>query len=106
MRKTKWIICPTCEGHCKVGHPAMANGFTSSEWNEMHEDEQHAYMQGEYDVPCGTCKATGKIEIPDVARMTFSEKRKLVIERREDRAEARFARELRAELAAERALGC
>lgn len=106
MKKYKWIICNCCEGNGAVENPAFSNGFTSSEWHDMHEDEQSAYMAGDYDVSCEQCQGTGKIQVPDVARMTFGEKRLLVIERREAREEARIDREIRAEWATERALGC
>lgn len=106
MNKMKWIICPCCEGNGQVEHSAFSNGFTSSEWADMHEDEQDTYLSGGYDVRCDECSGTGKVQVPDVARMTFAEKRLLVIERQEARDDARFTRELHAEWAAERAFGC
>ena len=106
MNKLKWIICSSCEGNCVVENPAFSNGFTSSEWQDMHEDEQAAYMAGEYDVSCEPCQGTGKVQVPDVSRMTFREKRLLVIERREAQEDARLDREMRADIAAERAFGC
>lgn len=106
MRKMKWVICNCCEGNGTVENPAFANGFTSSEWNDMHEDEQAAYMARAYDVPCTECKREGKVQVPDVARMTFAEKRQLVIERREKREEAESNRALNAAWAAEIAFGC
>lgn len=72
----------------------------------MHVDELDAYMAGEYNVPCGECHGSGKVQGPDVARMNCAEKRLLVIERREAREEARLDREINADIAAERAAGC
>jgi hypothetical protein len=104
--KLKWIICSTCEGNGKVGHPALSNGFTWSEWSELHMDEQAAYMAGEYDVHCTVCAGLGRIQVPNVAAMSFSEKRELVLQRREDRINARIDAEIAAEVAAEYAFGC
>jgi hypothetical protein len=42
MNKHKWIICPCCDGESTVDNPAFSNGFTSSEWHDMHVDEQQA----------------------------------------------------------------
>lgn len=101
MKKFKWAICPCCKGNGKIDNPAFSNGFTSSEWNDMHEDEQTAYMAGDYDVLCQDCNGSGKVQVPNVAAMNFSEKRQLVIERRE----ARLNAQMNAEWARERALG-
>jgi RecJ-like exonuclease len=104
--KLKWVICWECQGNCKVDNPAFSNGFTSSEWAEMDHDDQDTYMRGGYDVPCEPCSGTGKVQVPDVAAMTFGEKRLLVLERRDQRADAAAARAIRAEVAAERRMGC
>lgn len=109
MLKQMWIICTSCEGNGKVDNPAFSNGFTSSEWAEMQSDmdpgeETSAadrYMSGFYDVPCPTCKTSGKIQVPDVSAMTFAEKRVFVAARREQREAAEYARES----AMERAMG-
>lgn len=102
MKKTKWIICNCCEGNGQVENSAFANGFTSSEWGDMAEEDQAAYMRGDYDVKCNACNGLGRVQVPNMAAVTFAEKRLLVIERRESRADAA----LDAEWAAERALGC
>lgn len=106
MKKLKWVICDCCEGNGKVENPAFSNGFTSSEWHDMHEDEQANYMAGDYDVKCQGCNGLGRVQVPNVSAMTFAEKRLLVIERREARKEARLNAELDAEWAAERRFGC
>lgn len=100
--KHKWIICNRCQGHGTVENSAFQNGFTSSEWAEMAADEQEEYMRGGYDEPCGACSGSGKVLVPNIANLTFAEKRQLVRDRREARAD----RQLAAEAAAERALGC
>ncbi|MDZ5605314.1 hypothetical protein SJI00_21295 [Pseudomonas sp. RP23018S] len=104
--KLKWVICSTCMGNGKIGHPALSNGFTWSEWNQFHMEEQAAYMDGEYDVVCTACKGLGRIRVPDVAAMSYEEKRELVLQRREMRENARIDAEMDADVAAERAFGC
>lgn len=104
--KMKWAICDCCEGHGKVEHPAFSNGFTSSEWADMSEDEHDSYMRGDYDVKCEACDGLGRVEVPNVAEMTFAEKRALVEQRREARLDAKIDREIAAEYAAERRMGC
>lgn len=79
MKKHKWIICPCCDGESTVDNPAFSNGFTSSEWHDMHVDEQQAYMTGAYDVPCTECAGLGRVKVPNVAALSFSEKRQLVL---------------------------
>lgn len=106
MKKLKWIICSCCEGNGTVDHPAFSNGFTSSEWSDMHPDERDAYMAGAYDERCEACQGLGRVQVPNVAVMTFAEKRELVIERREAREDARVTRMLESEIEAERSYGC
>ena len=106
MKKFKWVICYCCEGHGHVDNPAFTQGFTSSEWHDKDPDEQDAYMAGVYDVQCVSCKGLGRIREPDISAMNFSEKRLLVIELKEGRAEARAKAEIDAEIRAERAMGC
>jgi hypothetical protein len=105
-RHLKWVICESCEGNCKREHPAFSNGITSSEWAEWTPEEQETYMSGGYDVACDPCKGTGKVQVPDVSRMSFGEKREYVKYLREEAAERRLSREMAAEVAAERRMGC
>lgn len=104
MKKLKWIICSNCEGDGKVENPTFSNGFTSSEWHSMAVDEQDAYLSGDYDIPCCDCHGLGRVLVPNVAAMSFSEKRQLVIERRVSRENAIADAQLYAEWAAERTL--
>lgn len=87
-----WVICWRCEGHGKVDHPAFSNGITSSEWAEWEPEERQNYFNGAYDVPCDTCKGSGKVKAPDIQSMTFEEKRELVLQLREQREEAEYQR--------------
>lgn len=96
--KYHWEICPCCHGEGKVENPAFSNGFTSGEWAEMDGDEQQSYLSGAYDVACRECKASGKVQVPNIAALTFGEKRALV----ERRRAAAAHREHLAEVAAER----
>ncbi|MBH3016017.1 hypothetical protein [Serratia ureilytica] len=102
MRKFNWVICDCCEGDGKVDNPAFSNGFTSSEWADMDCDEKRSYLDGSYDVPCTNCSGTGKTKVPNIAALSFSEKRELVEQRRQSRFEAECARELEIE----RRMGC
>ncbi|MBN3744722.1 hypothetical protein G3N96_04640 [Burkholderia sp. Se-20373] len=105
-RHLKWEICECCAGNGRVEHSAFSNGITSIEWAEMSHDEQATYMSGGYDVACAPCAGTGKVQVPDVSRMVFGEKREYVLYLRERAADARAAREIAAEIAAERRMGC
>ena len=103
MRKYLYIICDTCEGHGTVDNPAFSNGITSSGCAEDWDHESRkAYLNGQYDVRCSCCDGSGKIKIPNIAAMTFSEKRELVIQRQNARLEEEFRREREIE----RSMGC
>lgn len=106
MNKTKWIICPGCQGNCSKENPAFSNGFTSSEWSEMAAEEQEAYMAGDYDVSCDDCSGTGKVRVPNVAALNFAEKRQLVLQRQQERDNHQLDWEMNAMMQAERAAGC
>jgi RecJ-like exonuclease len=102
----KWVICEHCEGNGKVENPAFSNGFTSSEWADMDQDAQDGYMRGDYDVRCNPCGGSGKVQVPDVSRMTFGQKRAYVLELREREEEAADLRDMHREMEAERRFGC
>jgi len=106
MIKFKWVICDSCHGEGSVENPAFENGFTSSEWSEMHSEEQSAYMAGDYNVNCEECKGSGKVQHPDISAMTFGEKRQFIIETREKEEEFRIDQEISREMEAERRFGC
>jgi hypothetical protein len=99
--KYRWEICPACEGHGKVDHPAFSNGITSSEWNDIDQQDRQSYMAGDYDVACESCRSLGRVKVPCVENLTFSEKRELVRRRLDSQLETQF----KAEHAAERSIG-
>src|SRR3546814_12759440 len=104
-KKLKWIICQCCQGNGNVDHPAFSNGITSSEWADMDEDGRTAYMRGDYDVRCDACNGTGKVQVPNVAAMSFGEKRAYVQERREAETQSPLHGRFHAEVAVDRRNG-
>jgi hypothetical protein len=93
-----WAICERCRGEGRHDHPAFANGITSSEWrDEWDPDAREAYMRGDYDVPCEVCDRTGKVRVPNVAAMTYPQKRLAAARRRAARWHLEFETERRAE---------
>ena len=65
------------------------------------EEDRRNYMDGMFDVTCEHCKGRGSVKVPDVSRMTFAEKRELVVIRRNFRED----REIERIHAIERAMG-
>lgn len=106
MIRFKWVICERCCGEGRIENSAFCNGITSSEWAQMHHEEQESYMSGQYDEPCQECKCAGKVKVVDISAMTFGEKRKYIIEQREEQDLYIIEREIDRYSAAERALGC
>jgi len=55
----KWSICDDCDGEGNRVHPDL------SVWTESQRAEDPdgfvSMMRGEYDVPCETCKGSGKV---------------------------------------------
>lgn len=93
----KFAICHRCEGHGTVDHPAFSNGITGEEWAEWDPEDRQAYLDRRYDVPCGECRGSGKVKVPDVRAMTFAQRRLLVLERRDLHERARYEAEWRRE---------
>lgn len=90
--KYTWAICERCRGEGKVDHPAFSNGISSDTWNdEWSEEDRESYLRGDYDVPC-TCEG-GRVKEPIIARLSFADKRELVMERRRAQWAAESARE-------------
>lgn len=80
-------------------NPAFSNGFTHSEMQEWTPEERQHYFAGGYDVECDQCKGLRVVKVPDVARMTFGEKRQHLLNLREQREQAAFERQCRHEMA-------
>lgn len=92
---TKWAICDCCRGSGTMENPAFSNGFTLDEFYETFDDEESRedYFAGAYDVVCDECEGSGKVQVLDVERCTFSQKRLAVTYRKEAREDAKEARE-------------
>lgn len=102
MAKYHWAICHHCEGHGTMDNPAFSDGFTSSELYDMEPEERYRILKGAYDVACSSCKGSGKVKVHSINTLTFSEKKALVIERRDRRELADLAQMEKME----RMMGC
>lgn len=72
-----WAICNRCSGNGHIVNPSIdGNGLTREDF-EQDPDFEEAYFSGMYDIPCPDCVG-GKVRVPNVARLTFGEKRQLV----------------------------
>lgn len=96
---THWEICSTCHGEGKHAHAVDGNGITGSEWAEWADEERETYLSGGYDRTCEECDGSGKYrvvnhdELPSWLQAAVD---------RYWRDEAAY----RAEVAAERRMGC
>jgi len=92
MRKFTWAICSRCDGHGTIVNPSVdGNGLTQEDFDE-DPDFREAYFGGVYDIACPDCES-GKVRVPNMAALTFSEKRELVRKRQSERFHAEWARE-------------
>jgi len=89
----RWCICGQCDGNGTSS--AYLGAFTSSEWAEQDDDFKHDYLRGDYDRPCESCGGTGKVWSIDSRKLTKAQRQAL-----QDEAD------YRAEVAAERRMGC
>jgi hypothetical protein len=81
----KFIICPTCEGRgTHVNRAIDGNGLSAEDFAE-DTDFHESYMRGDYDVQCEECHGERVIATPDIARMSYAEKRALVRHNRLER---------------------
>jgi len=103
----KFEVCPECEGHGKVDHPAFSDGITASEWEEDwdYEDREN-YMNGLYDVVCPECN--GKRLIVVVNEYLLDDEQKKLYDEWCDcqAAAAEFDYYCRMEQESERRMGC
>lgn len=68
---SKWRICPRCEGEGKSS--AYLGAFTSDDMEELGQDFQEDYANGEYDKTCEQCGGSGKVQKADEQR--FAQRR-------------------------------
>lgn len=94
---SKWAICHACSGH--GASSAYLGAYTRDEMDQQGPDFLEDYMAGVYDRTCDDCDGSGKVQVPDFARMTAEQKR--LLEEHE-----RFEDEFAAEAEAERRMGC
>ena len=73
---SRFEVCPRCEGHGKVDHPAFSNGLTESDFAE-DEDFRENYFAGRYDVCCPECDGKRVTLVPDEDRMTEGQREAL-----------------------------
>lgn len=66
----RWEICHVCAGH--GASSAHIGAITAQQWHdEWDQDEQDAYLRGQYDRPCVPCGGSGKVlEFDDHVALT------------------------------------
>lgn len=91
---TKWQICNICNGDGKTVNPGIdCGGLTREDFLE-DPDFEADYFSGVYDVPCMTCKGSGKVRVPDFDRLTAEQ---LEAYEEQEREEAEYQAICRAE---------
>lgn len=96
---TKFEVCPVCDGRGTHVNPSIdAGGLSASEFHEDPEFEE-LYFGGAYDVQCNRCGGKRVVAVADYEALTSEQREALEIQQR---ADAEYAAECRAELA----LGC
>lgn len=95
---TRWQVCGLCDGDGKVVNPSIDCGGLSAE--DFHDDPDFAsdYFSGVYDVTCPTCAGRTTVPVVDVSQCTFAQKRALVEQMRQERADAEVDAEWLSEL--------
>lgn len=93
----RFEICSVCDGHGRSS--AYLGAYTASEMDEQGPDFHDDYMSGVYDRTCDECSGDGKVMVADTRRMTPEQITALQAEE-DDEAE------WRAEVEAERRMGC
>lgn len=97
------IVCPDCEGDGSVLTPSIReHAYTREEFEESfpEDEDKEAYMRpgSHLHVTCPTCDGLRVVPVPDVAAMTYAQKRAAAAWRREERDHARYERERAHEL--------
>ena len=93
--KAKWIICGWCDGSGKTTNPSIdSHGISSEEFAE-DPDFRDDYFAGRYDICCTECDGRGKKLFPTTPDGIKQYKGSLD-----------FEYQCRAEIAAERRMGC
>lgn len=60
--KTKWTVCPVCDGEGKTVNPAIdSHGLTAEDFNE-DPDFSEDYKSGLYDITCRGCDGQRVVE--------------------------------------------
>lgn len=78
----------------------------ANDWDLTGEtNAQQRYKAGVYDVPCESCKGSGKLKQPLFNAMPREERKRYIRYLREQREEGDFYRELHKEIQAERLVG-
>ena len=95
----KWEICAQCQGD--GGSSAYLGAFTQDVWAEQDDEFKEDYIAGRYDRPCPACNGSGKVQVPDITKCSYQDKRQLVELRRQFRADAEIDAIQRAEQRAE-----
>jgi hypothetical protein len=65
----RWEICHRCEGNGTHVNPAV-DGWDPTDWDANDEDFRENYFAGVYDIRCDQCAGSGKVQVPDPARLT------------------------------------
>lgn len=87
----KWEICSACEGHGKSS--AYLGAFSGE---ELRDDPDFAedYFAGHYDRACECCNGAGKVQVPELKKMTRAQRNAL---RQQAEDDARYAAEVASE---------
>lgn len=79
----RWEICGDCRGD--GGSSAHLGSWSADEWADEDPDWRDDYLAGKFDALCPACAGSGKVKVPDMARIPFAVKREMVEARRADR---------------------
>ena len=89
----KWAVCSACEGHGKSS--AYLGAYTAEDMAEAGPEFVEDYINGFYDRACERCDGSGKVKVPDYAKMSKKDRAEFALQ---ERASAEVDAEQRAEL--------